>query len=66
MGVVVSLPDDLEEGFTLELFFDLFGNMLQVIEIKGVDEELVNMLSEWSQDIAAILAWLNELQGDKS
>lgn len=56
LGVIVSLPDELEEGFTLELFLDLYGHLLQVIEIKDVDEELIQLISEWTQALASILS----------
>lgn len=62
LGVSVSLPDELKEGFTLDLFFDIFGHLLQVIEIKEVDEELVNMIAEWSQAIASILSLISVMQ----
>ncbi|ASN05387.1 hypothetical protein [Virgibacillus necropolis] len=60
----VSLPDELKEGFTLESFFDIYGSFLQVIEIKGVDEELVNLIAEWSQAIASILSLMSAMQAD--
>ncbi|ASK63975.1 hypothetical protein CFK37_18335 [Virgibacillus phasianinus] len=60
----MSLPEELKEGFTLESFFDIYGNILQVIEVKGVDEELINMIAEWSQAIASILALMAAMQGD--
>lgn len=62
LGVIVSFPDELEEGFTLELFFDLYGHLLQVIEVKDVDEEFVNMISEWSQALASMLSLLSVLK----
>lgn len=65
LGVVVALPESLQEGLTMEVFFDLFGHFLQVIEFKNIDEDLVNMISEWSQAIAATLALIDAIQDDK-
>jgi len=64
LGVAVALPEALQEGFTMEIFFDIFGHFLQVIEFKDIDEGLVNMISEWSQAIAAILALIDVIQDD--
>src|SRR5699024_10452332 len=47
LGVSVSLPDELEDGFSLETFFDFYGHFLSVIEMKGADEEFVDMVAEW-------------------
>lgn len=62
LGVIVSLPDELEEGVTLALFLDIFGHLLQVIEIKEVDGERVEMIAEWSQAIASILSLISLIQ----
>lgn len=64
LGVIISLPDELKEGLTLELFFDIYGHFLQVIGIKRVHEDLINMISEWSQAIASILTLLGAMQLD--
>jgi len=65
LGVCVSIPEEFKEGFTLELFFDIYGYSLQVIKIKGVDEELVDMIAEWSQAIASILSLIRVMQLEK-
>lgn len=56
LGVSVSLPDELNEGLTLETMFDFYGHLLTIIEVKGIDEDLLDMIGEWSQAIASILA----------
>jgi len=62
LGVIVSLPDELKDGFTLELFFDVYGHLLSVVEFKEVDEELIDIIAEWSQVIAAILSLMNAMK----
>lgn len=62
LGVVIAAPAEIEEGFSLAVFFELFGQILQVIEIKGVDEALQTMISEWSQTFASILALIDVSQ----
>lgn len=64
LGVTVPLPEELQEGFTIETFFDIYGHFLQIIEFKNVDEELVNMIAEWSQAIAATLVLIDAIQDD--
>src|SRR5699024_1174451 len=64
LGVSVSLPDELKEVLTLESFFDIYGHFLSVIEIKEIDEGLVDMIAEWSQAIASILSLIGAMQVD--
>jgi len=64
LGVSIALPDELQEEITLELFFDIYGHFLQVIEIKEVDEDFIDMIAEWSQAIASIHSLMNAMQAD--
>ncbi|MUV37753.1 hypothetical protein JNUCC1_01559 [Lentibacillus sp. JNUCC-1] len=64
LGAGVLLPDAWEEGFTLESFLDVYGQFLSAIKIKGVDEELVDMIAEWSQAIASVLALQNAINSE--
>lgn len=62
LGVTIALFNEWKSDLKQNMFFDLFGYYLQVIDIKGVDPSSKTMISEWSQMIGSTLALIDQLK----
>lgn len=74
VGGGMSLADTLNEEPTTDAFYDIYGNLLQIIgnsmqsiggikELKGIDGEIINITGSWIQAIGSILALIGAAKG---
>lgn len=69
LGVTVSTSEEIKNGFTLAIFFDLFGYYLQVLPIEKLDSTFKTMIAEWSQlagSVLSLIALYKDLEQDEN
>lgn len=73
VGGSLSFTDVLNEELTTESFYDIYGNLLQIIgncmqaiagmkELKGVDGEQINTVGGWIQALGSVLTLIGTNQ----